>query len=84
MTAATPVASAETTAIKTAGSDSTAVASKTTEVILPKETKEPIVKTTRDVFVPQNKYQAKTMSYTEKYGDVKADELEFKVLGWRF
>ncbi len=59
--------------------DSMAVASKTMEVILPKAGKETAAKAPKDDFVPQTKYQAKTMSYVDKYGDIKADDLEFKI-----
>src|SRR5262249_9393896 len=33
----------------------------------------------KDTFVPQNKNQEKLASYSEKFGDVKADSLEFRV-----
>lgn len=36
-------------------------------------------KDAKDVFVPQNKNQEKTMWYVDKYGDIKADSLEFRV-----
>lgn len=36
-------------------------------------------KESKDGFVPQNKHQEKTMWYVDKYGDIKADELEFRV-----
>lgn len=33
----------------------------------------------KDGFVPQNRHQEKTMWFVDKYGDIKADELVFKV-----
>lgn len=33
----------------------------------------------KDGFVPQNSHQQKTMWYVDKYGDIRADELVFKV-----
>ena len=36
-------------------------------------------KDAKDGFVPQNKHQEKTMWYVDKYGDIKADSLEFRV-----
>lgn len=36
-------------------------------------------KAPKDNFVPQNKNQEKLVTYSEKYGDVKADSLEFRV-----
>jgi Tol biopolymer transport system component len=33
----------------------------------------------KDTFVPQNKNQQKLMDYSQKYGEVKADSLEFRV-----
>ena len=63
--------------------DSLSIASSTTEIILPREnpseTNGAVGKGAKDVFVPQTKYQAKTMTYVDKYGDVKADDLEFRV-----
>jgi hypothetical protein len=35
--------------------------------------------TTKDAFVPNTKFQEKTMAYAEKYGDISAPGLEFKV-----
>jgi Tol biopolymer transport system component len=59
--------------------DSLAVISKTTDIILPKESNDQIVKKTRDTFVPKNKYQVKTVSFVDQFGDLKAEGLVFNV-----
>ncbi|MES2680624.1 MAG: hypothetical protein V4635_12090 [Bacteroidota bacterium] len=76
-TVGAPVASQPTVAPKTI--DSAAVASVTTNAKPAKGNKEQVVKAPKDDFVPQNKVQAKTMTYVDKYGDIKADDLDFKV-----
>lgn len=38
-----------------------------------------IKKDQKDTFVPQNAHQEKTMWYVDKYGDIKADSLEFRI-----
>jgi len=41
--------------------------------------KTPVSTAPKDSFVPFTKYQEKTMTYVEKYGDISAPGLEFKV-----
>jgi hypothetical protein len=41
--------------------------------------KNPVTSATKDSFVPNTKFQEKTMLYVEKYGDISAPGLEFKV-----
>lgn len=72
------------TQVAVVGNDSTSVASVTTDIIIAAdnsiEVKDVAVKNSeKDDFVPQTRYQAKTMAYVEKYGDIKADDLEFKI-----
>jgi tetratricopeptide (TPR) repeat protein/cell division septation protein DedD len=72
-----PVASQPTLAAQTL--DSAAVATNSTDAKTSKLNKEPVVKAPKEEFVPQTKFQAKTMNYVDKYGDIKADDLDFKV-----
>ncbi len=85
--AGSATAAATGTDAATAGvKDSVSASSNSIAVIVPKNTGtggdeevSPSKNKTKDNFVPQTKYQEKLMRYVDKYGDIKADSLEFKV-----
>lgn len=73
---ATATAAVADTSVATVAKDSVAAGSNSITVVTKGEEKP---KATKDNFVPQNKNQEKLVNYSEKYGDVKADSLEFRV-----
>ena len=71
-------AAEDTSQVARAKRDSLAAVASHTAILIPKNLPDPLVKTTRDN-TPQTRYQEKLQSYAGRYGDIKADDLEFRV-----